>query len=539
MGQITQICKLVLIAYFFTSCFNNLQARTSNQTSYGDYLQWLYAKEVNDISKLKKTFNRIDLSVVKEETLEELFFESVIFDDWENSKNIASEINKLNKENLTANLFLLVDDFISKKGLNLSNFSNLEKHLDTNFIKALHIWTSKKPKKYSEEDLEECIPLICVHYGLDLLIRAKKKRAYEFFQKIEKKNFSSTRVNEILLFANLKIKNSQGVQELIEVLSYQNLNLEKYNKKNISNNLEILNPVLTRKDGLAEVFYNISSWYYQKNLYKYSIFFGKLSLKLRKDFNAMRLLLASSFEIINLNQNAEKIISNPRRTNPYFMKFLKMRLSLQDSLKNDNDILEELKKLLEDYPKNYEIKILLADKYRSKKLFTESIKLYSQIIENEPFQNKWSIFYSRGIAFERLNKWDKAESDLKMAMKLKPDDPYVINYLAYSWLDRKKNIEEALDLLEKAVELEPMDGYILDSLGWAYYLSDFIEKSIYFLEKAVSFLPGDATLNDHLGDAYWKAGRFSEAQSQWKRVLIIDPEFKNKEIVKKKISSGL
>ena len=539
MGQITQICKLVLIAYFFISCFNNLQARTSNQTSYGDYLQWLYAKEVNDISKLKKTFNRINLSVVKEETLEELFFESVIFDDWENSKNIASEINKLNKENLTANLFLLVDDFISKKELNLSNFSNLEKHLDTNFIKALHIWTSKKPKKYSEEDLEECIPLICVHYGLDLLIRAKKERAYEFFQKIEKKNFSSTRVNEILLFANLKIKNSQGVQELIEVLSYQNLNLEKYNKKNISNNLEILNPVLTRKDGLAEVFYNISSWYYQKNLYKYSIFFGKLSLKLRKDFNAMRLLLASSFEIINLNRNAEQIISNPRRTNPYFMKFLKMRLSLQDSLKNDNDILEELKKLLEVYPKNYEIKILLADKYRSKKLFTESIKLYSQIIENEPFQNKWSIFYSRGIAFERLNKWEKAESDLKMAMKLKPDDPYVINYLAYSWLDRKKNIEEALDLLEKAVELEPMDGYILDSLGWAYYLSDFIEKSIYFLEKAVSFLPGDATLNDHLGDAYWKAGRFSEAQSQWKRVLIIDPEFKNKEIVKKKISSGL
>ena len=262
-------------------------------------------------------------------------------------------------------------------------------------------------------------------------------------------------------------------------------------------------------------------------------------MKLRKDFNAMRLLLASSFEIINLNRNAEQIISNPRRTNPYFMKFLKMRLSLQDSLKNDNDILEELKKLLEDYPKNYEIKILLADKYRSKKLFTESIKLYSQIIDNEPFQNKWSIFYSRGIAFERLNKWEKAESDLKMAMKLKPDDPYVINYLAYSWLDRKKNIEEALDLLEKAVELEPMDGYILDSLGWAYYLSDFIEKSIYFLEKAVSFLPGDATLNDHLGDAYWKAGRFSEAQSQWKRVLIIDPEFKNKEIVKKKISSGL
>jgi len=253
----------------------------------------------------------------------------------------------------------------------------------------------------------------------------------------------------------------------------------------------------------------------------------------------MRLLLASSFEIIDLEGKADQIISNPRKTNPYFMKFLKMRLSLKDSLKNNNDIFEELKKLLEDYPKNWEIKILLADKYRSEKLFTESINLYSQILENEKFENRWSIFYSRGIAFERLNKWKEAESDLKMALKLKPNDPYVINYLAYSWLDRKQNIEEALELLKKAVELEPMDGYILDSLGWAYYLSNLIEKSIYFLEKAVSFLPGDATLNDHLGDAYWKAGRFNEAQSQWKRVLIIDPKFKNKERVKKKISSGL
>ena len=539
MGQITQICKLILVVFFFVSSLNNLQARTLDQKPYGEFLQWLYAKEVNDISKLKKTFNRIDLSSVKEETLEEIFFESVIFDDWENSKKIAAEINKLNKENLTANLFLVVDDYISKKELNLSNLSNLERYLDTNFIKALLVWASEKPKKYEEEDLEECIPLLCVHYGLDLMIRTKKKKALDFFQKIEKKKFSSTRVKEILLFANLKLNNSQGAQELIEVLSYQNLNLEKYNKRNISNNLEILNPVFTRKDGLAEVFYNISSWYYQKNLYKYSIFFGKLSLKLRKDFNAMRLLLASSFELIGLNQNAEQIISNVRKTNPYYMKFLKIRLSLQDGLGNNDYILEELKKLLDNYPKNWEVKILLADKYRSKKLFSESIRLYSQIIDNESFKDKWSIFYSRGIAFERLNKWDKAESDLTMAMKLKPDDPYVINYLAYSWLDREKNLEEALDLLKKAVELEPMDGYILDSLGWAYYLSNFIDKSIYFLEKAVSFLPGDATLNDHLGDAYWKAGRFSEAQSQWKRVLIIDPEFKNKEVVKKKISSGL
>ena len=116
-------------------------------------------------------------------------------------------------------------------------------------------------------------------------------------------------------------------------------------------------------------------------------------------------------------------------------------------------------------------------------------------------------FYSRGIAFERLNNWESAEKDLKRALELNPNDPYVLNYLAYSWLDRNINIKKALNYLIKAVEIEPTDGYIIDSLGWAYYLSGIYDMSVYYLEKAVSIMPSDATLNDHLGDAYWKSER--------------------------------
>ena len=234
-----------------------------------------------------------------------------------------------------------------------------------------------------------------------------------------------------------------------------------------------------------------------------------------------------------------RIVSQVNTKNPYYMKFLKLRVSLNDEIKKKNKIKPLLEELINNHPKNWELKILLADIYRTEKNYDGSINLYSQIIEDVLDENKWSIFYSRGIAYERLNKWEKAEEDLKMAMTLQPNDPYVINYLAYSWLDRKMNIDLALNLLEKAVELEPSDGYILDSLGWAHYLSNSYEKSVYFLEKAVSFLPNDPTLNDHLGDAYWKSGRYDEAQSQWKRVLIIDPEFKNKDDVKKKIELGI
>jgi len=537
--QITQICKFFVTTLILALTISPLFAKDKAFNDYGNYLEWIYAKEIKDLKKLKKTFKNISLSNVKENTLEELLFESIIFDDWDAGKEISLKLIEINKDNTTANLFLLVDDFLEKKKINFISSNPKDRLLDSSFLEAINIWINKDKKFDYQNKLQNCIPLLCLHYGMKLLLDGQKKKAQAFFNKIDTQKFSSTRVKELQLYSSLKFNNKTKAKELLESLSYKDLNQKDYDIKNISSNLEILNPVLTQKDGLAEVFYNISSWYYQKDLYKFSIFFGKLSLRLRKDFNAMRLLLSSSFEIIDLENNADEIVSQVNTKNPYYMKFLKLRVSLSDEIKRKNKIKPLLEELINNHPKNWELKILLADIFRTEKNYDESINLYSQIIENVFDENKWSIFYSRGIAYERLNKWEKAEEDLKMAMTLQPNDPYVINYLAYSWLDRKMNIDLALNLLEKAVELEPSDGYILDSLGWAHYLSNSYEKSVYFLEKAVSFLPNDPTLNDHLGDAYWKSGRYDEAQSQWKRVLIIDPEFKNKDDVKKKIELGI
>ena len=539
MVQITQICKFFVTTLILALTISPLFAKDKAFNDYGNYLEWIYAKEIKDLKKLKKTFKNISLSNVRENTLEELLFESIIFDDWDVGKEISLKLIEINKDNTTANLFLLVDDFLEKKKINFISSNPKDRLLDSSFLEAIIIWINKDKKFDYQNKLQNCIPLLCLHYGMKLLLDGQKKKAQAFFNKIDTQKFSSTRVKELQLYSSLKFNNKTKAKELLESLSYKDLNQKDYDIKNISSNLEILNPVLTQKDGLAEVFYNISSWYYQKDLYKFSIFFGKLSLRLRKDFNAMRLLLASSFELIDLENNADEIVSQVNTKNPYYMKFLKLRVSLNDEIKKKNKIKPLLEELINNHPKNWELKILLADIYRTEKNYDGSINLYSQIIEDVLDENKWSIFYSRGIAYERLNKWEKAEEDLKMAMTLQPNDPYVINYLAYSWLDRKMNIDLALNLLEKAVELEPSDGYILDSLGWAHYLSNSYEKSVYFLEKAVSFLPNDPTLNDHLGDAYWKSGRYDEAQSQWKRVLIIDPEFKNKDDVKKKIELGI
>ncbi|MEL0245642.1 MAG: hypothetical protein VW954_00325, partial [Alphaproteobacteria bacterium] len=405
MVQITQICKFFVTTFILALTISPLFAKDKAFNDYGNYLEWIYAKEIKDLKKLKKTFKNISLSKVKENTLEELLFESIIFDDWDAGKEISIKLIEINKDNATANLFLLVDDFLEKKKINFISSNPKDRLLDSSFLEAINIWINKDKKFDYQNKLQNCIPLLCLHYGMKLLLDGQKKKAQAFFNKIDTQKFSSTRVKELQLYSSLKFNNKTKAKELLESLSYKDLNQKDYDIKNISSNLEILNPVLTQKDGLAEVFYNISSWYYQKDLYKFSIFFGKLSLRLRKDFNAMRLLLASSFELIDLENNADEIVSQVNTKNPYYMKFLKLRVSLSDEINKKNQIKPLLEGLINNHPKNWELKILLADIYRTEKNYDGSINLYSQIIEDVLEENKWSIFYSRGIAYERLNKW--------------------------------------------------------------------------------------------------------------------------------------
>lgn len=162
-----------------------------------------------------------------------------------------------------------------------------------------------------------------------------------------------------------------------------------------------------------------------------------------------------------------------------------------------------------------------------------------EVIGETPKRNDWSIFFQRAIAYERLKEWDKAEPNFKKALQLNPDQPQVLNYLGYSWVDRNMNLTEAMTMIERAVELRPNDGYIVDSLGWAHYrLGDF-DKAVIELERAVELRAGDPTINDHLGDAYWRVGRKIEAIYQWNRALIGESDDVDHGVVQQKIENGM
>ena len=183
----------------------------------------------------------------------------------------------------------------------------------------------------------------------------------------------------------------------------------------------------------------------------------------------------------------------------------------------------------------------LGNILRARKAFDDAPTVYSKGIANiaNPERPNWLIFYFRGICYERDKKWDQAEADLKQALKLFPDQPHVLNYLGYSWIDQGINLDEGMKMIRRAVEQRPDDGYIVDSLGWAYYRLGNYEEAVKHLERAVELKPEDPTINDHLGDAYWKTGRTLEANFQWSHARDLKPEPEELVKIKQKLASGL
>jgi tetratricopeptide (TPR) repeat protein len=168
----------------------------------------------------------------------------------------------------------------------------------------------------------------------------------------------------------------------------------------------------------------------------------------------------------------------------------------------------------------------IGNMLRGRKEFAEAADYYTKAIAliGKPSKENWDQFYSRAVCYERMNQWAKAEPDFKTALDLSPDEPLILNYLGYSWVDRNEHIDQALALIKKAVSLKPDDGYYIDSLGWAYFRLGRYDEAVEQLERAVELKAEDPTINDHLGDAYWRAGRHLEAQFQWSTSLTSKPE---------------
>ena len=203
--------------------------------------------------------------------------------------------------------------------------------------------------------------------------------------------------------------------------------------------------------------------------------------------------------------------------------------------------LEVMEQLAKSNPASSSVLIGLGDMLRRTERYDDAAAVYDSAVAllGPPKPVHWSVYYARGIAHERLMQMDKAEADMRLALKLSPDQPQVLNYLGYSFVDAGRNLDEALEMIKRAVAARPDDGYIIDSLAWTYYRMNRFADAVEPMERAAELEAVDPIVNDHLGDIYWAVGRHLEAQFQWRRALSFAPEDKEIARIKRKLDVGL
>jgi tetratricopeptide (TPR) repeat protein len=299
--------------------------------------------------------------------------------------------------------------------------------------------------------------------------------------------------------------------------------------------------VRSAEDGAAEALFGIAASLTDPGSAEYSILYLRMALYLRPDLALAQILLASRFESLRKYEDAVAAYDQIDKSSPYYRMAAVEAAVNRTRLNRKNDAIRDLRALAEASADDSETWIALGDTYRDADNYDGAIDAYTKAEKaiGTPQKRDWPLFYARAMAEDKLHHWDKSEADLNLALKLSPEQPELLNYLGYSWVDQGKRIPEALTMLEKARSLRPYDGYIVDSVGWAYYRLGRYDDAAKTLEAAVLLVPGDSTINDHFGDALWKAGRRMEARFQWNHALAFSEDDGEKASIEQKLKSGL
>lgn len=299
--------------------------------------------------------------------------------------------------------------------------------------------------------------------------------------------------------------------------------------------------VTSPRDGLAEVFYSVATALKGDTPDGFVLGFTRTAEALQPDNLDAILMSADLLEGLHRYDLAIATYDRIPAASPYFHV---AELGRADALRRNGQVAESiavLQRLSETHDTIPGIFVTLGDALRKDERYAEAATAYDRAIAlyGPPEEAQWAVYFSRGIVEERQKNWDRAEADFRTALKLRPDQPQVLNYLGYSYVEMQQNLDEALDMIQRAVAGRPNDGYITDSLGWVYYRLGRYDEAVVQMERAVELVPVDPVINDHLGDVYWAVGRKREAEFQWHRALSFDPDPADATRIRRKLEVGL
>ena len=555
------ILFLLLVESSVSAKDNRIQYKRENITNY--FFGIISANQdhnseafryLKNVKSLKNKHSRFNIEYIRTLILLGKFKQASVF-----SKTVWKE-NELFFE---ADLLLGLDSFIKKDYVKAKrHFERLEKTSGYNFFienfigNVLIAWTeaSQGNKKDSLKYLEK-IPKPYSHLtkmqNVFLQCFFNSENTEESFKElIQDNNYNFSRYNFFL--ANYLLFNNKNIEakKIIKIARQKyNSNLlilqtddfflnEQYNK--IKNFFNCKNP----KNSLAEFFYVMANLYSGEKNYQMSNFYLKLSLFLNNNFLANKALLAENYFYQKKNKLSKNVYYSLKSIGPvyswYASKSIATILLEEKGKKYSIKSLENQFNLLSN--PNFEHYYELANFYKDNEYYKKSVEYYSLALKkvNEDHFLVPKILDRRGTSFERLGDWEKAEKDLIESLEILPDQAHVLNYLAYSWIDRGINLDKGLKMLKRASKLRENDGYIIDSLGWAYYAKKNYSEAEFFLQRAVELMPSDPIINDHYADTLWMLNKNIQARYVWDYVLKLkDTEQKLKDTINKKLIFGI
>ncbi|SVA61491.1 uncharacterized protein METZ01_LOCUS114345 [marine metagenome] len=312
-----------------------------------------------------------------------------------------------------------------------------------------------------------------------------------------------------------ELKKQHGVEELsiIKFVFYNNYQIKRNNDDIAQSLLDIVQASNANNNELQG--------------FDYLLFYLSLSLNLNPKFNESFFITAQLYQMMKNYEKAEKFYNKVHKDHNLYLESQKNIAINKKHQNNTKKAEEELISLIDLYPSNENLFVSLADLYKSTKQYKRAIPYYSIVLNNQDLDEdqQWRLLYMRGICYERINNWESAEEDFLKSLDINPESPQVLNYLAYSWIEKNVFLNESLKMLKKAYEKNPKSHYILDSLAWAHFKKNNLKIASKLMEEVIIRAPAEAISLDHLGDIYFAMGRRREALYMWRQAIdLAEPE---------------
>ena len=540
--MLKKLIKLLVISVIFyqtpvyskSASFNDFNSR-----DLSNYFSGIVAFENRDNSDALKFFNSSKVLLNKHDLYLKRYVYSLVLEDkiLQAINIIKDSGNKNNSDFFEAYILLIVDS------LKQNNFVKAEKYLDQSLRfqnqNRFNLVIFETLRKYIHTFRYKEISNNEKNFGNISIITQAFQRCY-----LKKKNTKSPFLNlinnldgdysrYIFFYISYLIENKKIDEAIALAAQYEYISstlLLSQSKIWIDNGkYGEFNEIFScnnHNDIIGEFLFLISNLYSSQDDFEKSNFYLNLSNYLNPKFILNTSLVAENFYLNQEYEKAKKVLKNFDKKYEFYYWFrikkeAQMIVKEQGYQEGINFISRKFDKI-----ENPNLRMIfdIANFYKNSKQYEKAIEYYTQIILtlSEDSDIKSDLLYRRGGSYERLEDYKKADKDLLNSLKIDPDDAYVLNYLAYSWLERDHRIDEAIDMLEKAYSLKSNDPYITDSIGWAYYLIENYVEAEKYLKRAVELMPDDPIVNDHYGDILWKLDRKIQARYFWKNVLSFD-----------------